>query len=91
MEGDVKKEELEEEVKWRRDDQKALAERIAYLQAELKKKDNELTKKDSELKKKEEDVLRQYQVIDRQRSCIDSLHLLMQRCRGCVQPAAIHQ
>ena len=75
---EMSKEELEEEVKWRRSDQKAMAERITFLQAEL-------TKKGAELKTKEEDVLRQYQVIDRQRSYIDSLHLLMQRCRGCMQ------
>ena len=72
---EMSKEELEEEVKWRRDDQKVLAERITFLQAEL-------AQKDKELKKKEEDVLRQFQVIDRQRSYIDSLHLLLQRCRG---------
>ena len=75
---EMSKEELEEEVKWRRSDQKAMAERITFLQAEL-------TKKDAELKTKVEDVLRQYQVIDRQRSYIDLLHLLMQRCRGCMQ------
>ena len=72
---DMSKEELEEEVKWRRNDQKVMAERITFLQAEL-------AQKDKELKKKEEDVLRQFQVIDRQRSYIDSLHLLLQRCRG---------
>ena len=75
---EMTKEELEEEAKWRRGDQKLMAERITFLQAEL-------AKKETELKKKEEDVLRQYQVIDRQRSYIDSLHLLMQRCRGCMQ------
>ena len=75
---EMTKEELEAEAKWRRDDQKLMAERITFLQAEL-------AKKETELKKKEEDVLRQYQVIDRQRSYIDSLHLLMQRCRGCMQ------
>ena len=35
---EMSKEELEEEVKWRRSDQKAMAERITYLQAELTKK-----------------------------------------------------
>ena len=45
MWGDMSKQELEEEVTWRRDDQKSLAERITYLQAELKRKDEELTKK----------------------------------------------
>ena len=35
---DMSKEELEEEVKWRRSDQKAMAERITFLQAELTKK-----------------------------------------------------
>ena len=75
---EMSKEELEEEAKWRRSDQKLMAERITYLQAELAKKDNELNNK-------EEDVLRQFQVIDRQMSYIDSLHLLLQRCRGMHQ------
>ena len=82
---EMSKQELEEEVKWRRDDQKALAERTSYLQAELNKKDDELTKKDNELKQKYEEILRQYQVIDRQRSYIDSLHQLTQRRRGPMQ------
>ena len=85
MWSEMSKQEIEEEVTWRRDDQKALAERITYLQAKLTMKDEELTKKDNELKKKDENVLRQYQVIDRQRSYIDSLHLLMQMRRGCTQ------
>ena len=33
----------------------------------------------------EKDILRQYKVIDRQRAYIDSLHQLMQRCRGPMQ------
>ena len=42
---EMSKEELEEEAKWRRSDQKLMAERIAYLQAELTKKETELKKK----------------------------------------------
>ena len=72
------KQELEEEVKCRSDDQKVLAERVKNLQAELKKKDNELKKKDEEISRRGTDILRQYKVIDRQRAYIDSLRLLMQ-------------
>ena len=60
------KEELEEEVQWRADDQMVLLETIENLKEALKKK--------------EEEVLRQYKVIDRQRAYIDSLHALMQQC-----------
>ena len=63
---DMTKEELEEEVQWRADDQMVLLETIENLKEALKKK--------------EEEVLRQYKVIDRQRAYIDSLHALMQQC-----------
>ena len=72
------KQELEEEVKWRSDDQKVLAERVKNLQAELTMKDDELKKKDEEISRRDAAILRQYKVIDRQRAYIDSLHLLMQ-------------
>ena len=62
---DMTKEELEEEVQWRADDQMVLLETIENLKEALKKK--------------EEEVLRQYKVIDRQRAYIDSLHALMQQ------------
>ena len=67
---EMSREELEEEIQWRADDQMVLLETIENLKAELKKKDKEI-------KEKEDEVLRYYKVIDRQRSYIDSLHLLM--------------
>ena len=69
---DMTKEELEEEVQWRADDQMVLLETIENLKAELKKKDKEI-------KEKEDEVLRYYKVVDRQRAYIDSLHELIQR------------
>ena len=62
------------------------------VHAELKKKDYDLKQKDDEIKQEDEeisrsgrDILRQYKVIDGQRAYVDSLHLLMQRCRGPMQ------
>jgi len=86
------KQELEEEVQWRADDQQDLSNSVKYLRAEFAKKDEDIKQKDKEIKYKDEeiirsgkDILRQFKVIDRQRLYIDSLHQLMQRCRGPMQ------
>ena len=76
------KQELEEEVNWRSDDQKVSAERVKNLQAELTRKEDELKKKDEEISRSGTDILRQYNVIDRQRAYIDSLHQLLPLVNG---------
>ena len=81
----VANQELEEEVKWMSEDQKDLAERDKYCQAELMQKDDELKKKDEEIDMSGTDILLQYDAVNRQRAYIDSLHQLMQRCRGPMQ------
>ena len=67
---EMTREELEEEIQWRADDQMVLLETIENMKAALKKRDNEI-------KRSGDEILRQYKVIDRQRAYIDSLHSLM--------------